>query len=79
MVEININNRSIGENCDKCGGQLIVRKDDQPETVTQRLQVYHDQTEPLKDFYQAKGNLVMVEGVGTVEEITARTLSALEA
>jgi adenylate kinases len=76
---IQFNPSQKGENCDKCGGQLIVRKDDQPETVTQRLQVYHDQTEPLKDFYQAKGNLVMVEGVGTVEEITARTLSALEA
>lgn len=68
-----------GSNCDKCGEALTIRKDDEPETVKARLQVYHEQTEPLKDFYQAKGNLVMVEGVGAVEEITAKVLSALEA
>ena len=68
-----------GVNCDKCGEALTIRKDDEPETVKARLQVYHEQTEPLKDFYQAKGNLVMVEGVGAVEEITAKVLSALEA
>ena len=68
-----------GSNCDKCGEALTIRKDDEPETVKARLHVYHEQTEPLKDFYQAKGNLVMVEGVGAVEEITAKVLSALEA
>ena len=68
-----------GSNCDKCGEALTIRKDDEPETVKARLHVYHEQTEPLKDFYQTKGNLVMVEGVGAVEEITAKVLSALEA
>ena len=68
-----------GSNCDKCGEALTIRKDDEPETVKARLHVYHEQTEPLKDFYQAKGNLVMVEGVGAVEEITAKVLGALEA
>lgn len=68
-----------GSNCDKCGEALTIRKDDEPETVKARLHVYHEQTEPLKDFYQAKGNLVMVEGVGAVEEITVKVLSALEA
>ena len=41
--------------CDKCGGKLIIRKDDQPETVRERLKVYHEQTEPLKDFYADQG------------------------
>jgi len=68
-----------GVTCDKCGTELSIRKDDEPETVKARLHVYHEQTEPLKDYYQAKGNLVMVEGVGAVDEITKRIMEALEA
>ena len=68
-----------GVHCDKCGTELTIRKDDEPETVKARLQVYHEQTEPLKDYYQNKGNLVMVEGVGALDEITAKILKALEA
>ena len=68
-----------GVHCDKCGTELTIRKDDGPETVKARLQVYHEQTEPLKDYYQNKGNLVMVEGVGALDEITAKILKALEA
>ena len=68
-----------GSNCDKCGEALTIRKDDEPETVKARLHVYHEQTEPLKDYYQTKGNLVMVEGVGAVDEITKRIMEALEA
>lgn len=68
-----------GVNCDKCGTELSIRKDDEPETVKARLHVYHEQTEPLKDYYQAKGNLAMVEGVGAVDEITKRIMEALEA
>ena len=44
--------------CDKCGGELEQRKDDQPETVKHRLEVYHNETEPLKDYYQAHGVLM---------------------
>ncbi len=65
--------------CSKCGGNLVIRKDDEPETVKERLRVFHEQTEPLKDYYQHKGNLVMVEGVGAVDEITKRIMQALEA
>jgi adenylate kinase len=46
-----------GESCDKCGEALSIRKDDAPEVVKSRLVVYHDQTEPLKDFYGKKGVL----------------------
>lgn len=64
--------------CDSCGGELVQRKDDAPETVSDRLKVYHEQTEPLKDFYGKAGKLSVVEGLGTVSEITERVLKALE-
>lgn len=66
-----------GVNCDKCKTELITRKDDAPEVVLSRLEVYHSTTEPLKDFYATRGNLVLVDGVGEVEEISLRTLKAL--
>lgn len=64
--------------CDSCGGELVQRKDDAPETVSDRLHVYHEQTEPLKDFYEKAGKLSVVEGLGAVSEITERVLKALE-
>lgn len=64
--------------CDSCGGELVQRKDDAPETVSDRLKVYHEQTEPLKDFYGKAGKLSVVEGLGTVSEITERVLKVLE-
>lgn len=64
--------------CDSCGGELVQRKDDAPETVSDRLKVYHEQTEPLKDFYGKAGKLSVVEGLGTVSEITERVIKALE-
>lgn len=66
-----------GHSCDKCGTPLTTRSDDAPQVVRSRLEVYHTTTEPLKAFYAAKGNLRVVDGVGTVAEISARTLSAL--
>lgn len=48
--------------CDKCGSELILRDDDKPETVQNRLKVYHEQTQPLIDFYNAKGVLKEVDG-----------------
>ena len=53
--------------CDKCGGALEQRKDDQPETVKHRLEVYHQETEPLKDYSQAKGLLQNVPDLGGIE------------
>lgn len=65
--------------CDKCDGSLIVRKDDEPATVRERLKTYHEQTEPLKDYYHAAGKLVVVEGQDEVADTTRLTLAALEA
>ena len=64
--------------CDKCGAELIIRKDDKPETVRERLEVYHAQTEPLIRYYSAKGKLVVVEGQDEVADTTALTFAALE-
>lgn len=67
-----------GDKC-KCGGALIIRKDDKPETIRERLSVYHDQTEPLKDYYAKTGKLCIVEGQEEVADTTKLTLAALEA
>ena len=64
--------------CDACGGELIQRKDDAPETVQARLKEYHEMTEPLKDFYSDLGKLVIVEGQEEVADTTALVFAALE-
>lgn len=64
--------------CDKCGAELGIRSDDAPAVVQQRLQVYHDQTEPVMHHYAAKGKLVTVQGVGAVSEIRQRIAEALK-
>ena len=64
--------------CDVCGDALVQRKDDKPETVLDRLRVYHEQTEPLKDYYEKTGKLVIVEGQEKVEDTTALVFKALE-
>ncbi len=64
--------------CNACGGELIQRKDDHPDTVLDRLKVYHEQTEPLKGYYEKKGILRIVEGQEEVADTTALTLKALE-
>lgn len=64
--------------CNLCGAELIQRKDDHPDTVLDRLKVYHEQTEPLKDYYQKAGTLKVVEGQEEVADTTALTLKALE-
>lgn len=66
-----------GVHCDKCGATLTVRADDAPEVVRSRLEVYHNTTEPLKDYYAKAGNLRLVDGIGTVDEISERTCKAL--
>lgn len=69
---------SAGELCEKCGSRLIVRKDDRPETILERLRVYNEQTFPLVDYYKNKGILSEVDGNGSVEATTEKTLRALE-
>ena len=55
--------------CDLCGGELSIRKDDQPETVQKRLNVYHEQTQPLIDYYTAEGILKSVDGTQDVNKV----------
>lgn len=55
--------------CDVCGGELILRDDDKPETVQKRLSVYHEQTQPLIDYYRDKGILKSVDGTIGMEEV----------
>ncbi len=64
--------------CDTCGGALVQRKDDTPETVLDRLAVYHKETEPLKGFYEARGILKTVSDRGQVAATTQAILAALE-
>lgn len=64
--------------CNFCDGSLVIRKDDEPETVLNRLGVYHEQTEPLKDFYKKCGKLICVEGQEEVADTTKLVLAALE-
>ena len=64
--------------CDKCAGTLVQRKDDHPDTVKARLDVYHKETEPLKDYYEKQGKLSIVEGQDAIEATTALILKAIE-
>ena len=63
--------------CDTCGGPLIQRDDDKPETVKKRLEVYHTETEPLKDYYAPKGILAPVANQDTIEGTTREIMEAL--
>lgn len=63
--------------CDKCGEKLGIRPDDDPEVVLQRLEVYHAQTEPVKEHYAQLGKLRSVEGIGSVDEIRKRVFDTL--
>ena len=63
--------------CDKCGAALTIRKDDTAETVRNRLKVYHSETEPLKDFYQARGKLITVDNQPSIELTTKVIFKAL--
>ena len=65
--------------CDLCGSELIIRKDDAPETVRHRLEVYHASTEVLKDFYGKLGRLRLVNGSQPIEDANKDILKAIEA
>ena len=64
--------------CDKCGQALIVRKDDVPETVQKRLEVYHEQTAPLISYYEKQGKLITVNGAQAPSQVTASIMEALQ-
>lgn len=63
--------------CDHCGGELYQRDDDQEETVRRRLTVYHEETEPIIDYYHEQGLVATVSALGPVPEVTQRSLAAL--
>ena len=65
--------------CDLCGGKTVIRKDDQPATVLDRLKAYHEQTEPLVAFYRERGKLAVIPFCPSIEETTAEVMKALEA
>jgi len=74
---VNIPPRNEGI-CDKCGAELILRDDDKPETVTKRLEVYHEQTQPLIDYYRNEGVLREVDGTCDMADVFAAICSVLE-
>lgn len=65
--------------CDTCGSELVLREDDKPETVQERLRVYHEQTQPLIDYYKEQGILKSVDGTVPMEEVFASIQKILEA
>ena len=72
--------REAGPPCEKCGGTLVRRKDDEPEAIRRRLEVYDAQTAPVLDWYRTHGTrIATVDATGSVEEITRRALDALGA
>ena len=70
--------RDAGTNCEKCGGKLVRRKDDEPEAIRNRLEVYRTQTEPVIDWYgDNKMKVLKIDADGPVDDVTARALEAL--
>ena len=68
---------TVEDVCDRCGGRLYQRDDDRPETVRHRLEVYSAQTAPLIEFYRGRDQLVAIDALGTVEDVTERAIEAL--
>ena len=64
--------------CDACQGTLVQRKDDHPDTVKERLNIYHSETEPLKEYYSKQGKLAVVEGQEEVADTTALVFKELD-
>ena len=64
--------------CDKCGNELVLRDDDKADTVLNRLKVYHDQTQPLIQFYETKGVLKIVDGTQAMEDVFQSIIAILE-
>lgn len=63
--------------CDRCGGEVVERTDDTEEAIRERLRLYHEQTEPLKSYYESKGLLRPIDGLGSVDEVFTRITESL--
>jgi adenylate kinase len=71
--------RQPGETCDKCGAKLVRRKDDEPESIRNRLAVYREQTEPVIDWYKKNdGKIIEIDATGSLDEVTSRAMKALD-
>jgi adenylate kinase len=71
--------RQPGETCEKCGGKLVRRKDDEPDSIRNRLSVYREQTEPVIDWYKKNdGKIIEIEAAGSLDEVTSRAMQSLE-
>ncbi|MEG1448333.1 MAG: adenylate kinase [Oscillospiraceae bacterium] len=68
-----------GDICEKCDTPLVIRKDDNPESVKTRLEEYRSKTQPLKDYYEKKGKLTVIQGIGDINDIFNAIVKALEA
>jgi adenylate kinase len=78
IFHVDFNQPSVAGVCDTCGGELYQRDDDKEETVRERLAVYERETAPIVGFYGERGLLTTIEATGSLEEVTARILAALE-
>ena len=65
--------------CDLCAGELVIRKDDAPETVRKRLEIYHESTEVLKSYYEKQGKLLLIEGNQPIDAANEQILTAIGA
>lgn len=77
MFHLTLNPPKVEGICDKCGGQLYQREDDQKDVIQARLAVYQRETEPLLDFYRSRNALLEVSGIGSADEVYARLLQGL--
>jgi adenylate kinase len=78
IFHVDFNQPSVAGVCDTCGGELYQRDDDKEETVRERLAVYERETAPIVGFYGERGLLTTIEAMGSLDEVTARILAALE-
>lgn len=78
IVNLALNRLENISKCPNCGGELVHREDDNETVVRTRIESYHDQTEPLLAYYQERGLLFPVEGLGTVDEVRNRVKDILE-
>jgi adenylate kinase len=63
--------------CDLCGGKLIQRDDDKRRTVKHRLEIYHNEADPIQEFFESEGKLAVVDGLGAIEEITNEIITKI--
>ena len=72
-----LNPPKVEGKCDVCGGDLVTRQDDKEDTVRERFRVYHEETEPLREYYMKSGILVSIDGCGEVECVCKRVIASL--